>query len=458
MTDVLTRLVDRIAIARSRAELGGETRFLTVTLPAGEADPLALIEAHPDGDAAFWEQPDLGLAIAGVGVAHRIEPATGPGRFDEAAAQLRSMRARTDQVALEGADRQPMLLGGFSFFSESEWPGFPAGRLTLPELAVIRRPTGSTWMVGAAVADDTDPHRLAIELIRRLEQASEIAGEPASAARLDNAAAAGIDLRDLNYLKTVAAALESIAAGELSKVVVARRLTVDHVPHLPTFLATLRARYTTCATFAFRQGDSVFCGATPERLVRLDGVSISTAAVAGTAPRGADEAQDEVIADRLRHDTKELDEHRFVIDDIQRRLGLAEVTIDPQAATRVMRLPGLQHLYTPMGGTAPVGTNVLDMVGALHPTPAVGGSPREAAQEWIARHEQIERGWYAGPVGYCDLAGNGEFRVGLRSGLIQPGGSTLIAGAGIVAGSMPERELEETGLKLGALLGSLLGS
>ena len=152
------------------------------------------------------------------------------------------------------------------------------------------------------------------------------------------------------------------------------------------------------------------------------------------------------------------DEHRFVVEDIQRRLGLAEVTIDPQAATRVMRLPGLQHLYTPMGGTAPVGTNVLDMVGALHPTPAVAGSPGGAAESWIGRHEPIERGWYAGPVGYCDLAGNGEFRVGLRSVLLESGRSTLIAGAGIVAGSIPERELEETGLKLGALLGSLLGS
>ena len=458
MTDVLTRLADRIAVARSRTELSGESRFITVTLPAGDADPLCLIDTQPSSDVAYWDQPDLGLAIAAVGAAHRIEPAAGPGRFDEAAAALRSMRARTDQVALEGADRQAVLLGGFSFFAKPEWLGFPTGRLTLPELAVIRRPTGSTLMVASVVAGDTNPGGLAAELTQRLERATAQMGEPIELVEPDHVAAAAYDLRDPVYLKTVTAAIEAIAAGDLSKVVVARRLTVDHSPDLSRFLATLRHRYMSCATFAFRFGDAVFCGATPERLVRLDGVSISTAAIAGTAPRGANESQDEVIADRLRHDPKELEEHRFVVEDIQRRLGLAEVTIDPQAATRVMRLPGLQHLYTPMGGTAPVGTSVLDMVGALHPTPAVAGWPGEAAEAWIGRHEPIERGWYAGPVGYCDLAGNGEFRVGLRSALIEPGQSTLFAGAGVVDGSIPERELEETGLKLGALLGSLLGS
>jgi len=458
MSDLLGRLADRIATARTRAELSGQDRYITVTMPAADIDPLTVVAGVPDADIAYWEQPDLRLAIAGVGASHRVEPDRSHDRFRHAASEIRSLRSRTDQIALEGAERRAVLLGGFSFFPEAEWEGFPTGRLTLPELALIREPSDTTWMAAATVTEETEPNRLAADLVNRLERAGDLPSTRVPAAQPDHRAAAALDLRDASYLKSVTDALAVIEAGELSKVVVARPFHVAHVPQLTTFLATLRTRYPTCATFAFRHGNRTFCGATPERLVRLDGVSISTAAVAGTAPRGADEAQDQVIADRLRHDPKEQNEHRFVIDEIRRRLAAAAVEIDPQAATRVMRLPGLQHLYTPMGGMAPVGTSVLDMVGAMHPTPAVAGVPGRAAQEWILDHEPLERGWYAGPVGHCDLAGNGEFRVALRSGLIDADRTTLIAGAGVVDGSVPERELEETGLKLGALLGPLLGS
>lgn len=459
MTDTLARIADRITTARSRAEMGGAPWFITVTAPADPGDDLlGFLMAQDDPDMAYWEQPDYGFGIGAVGVAHRFDFSPDDDRFRRAAAELRAMRSQTAQVALEGAERAAVLLGGFSFFEASGWPDFPSGRLTLPELALIRRPTGSVWMAAAAVGPDIRPDALAARLVARIEGAQRGGRADVVPAEPDYHKAAAVDLREPSYLKAVESALETIGGGALSKVVLARRLAVEHRPDLGSFLARLRDRYPTCATFAFRSGERVFCGATPERLVRLDGVSISTAAVAGTAPRGSDETQDEVIADRLRHDPKELAEHRFVIQDIQRRLGEANVVIDPQAETRVMRLPGLQHLSTPLGGTAPVGTNVLDMVGAMHPTPAVAGLPSPDAIEWIAAHEPMERGWYAGPVGYCDLAGNGEFRVGLRCGLIDPTASTLFAGAGIVEGSLPERELEETGLKLGALLAPLLGA
>ena len=252
--------------------------------------------------------------------------------------------------------------------------------------------------------------------------------------------------------------MAEIKGGELSKVVLARQLIVDHSPEVGRFLAALRERYPTCATFALSGESGVFVGASPERLVHVDGVAVSTSAVAGTAPRGADATQDEVIADRLRHDPKEIEEHGYVTSEIRRRLADGGFVLDESGPTDIMRLPGIQHLVTQITGTAPVGTNVLDVVGALHPTPAVAGLPVAEALEWIDGHEPLERGWYAGPVGYCDLAGNGEFRVALRSVLLESGVSRLFAGAGIVEASSPERELEETSLKFGALLPSLLGS
>ncbi len=451
------RLLDRLETARARAAVTGRPVAVTVAQPGRGVDPLGIALSGGPAAMSYWHQPDAGFTIGATGSVLDIVAAPEPGRFEWTAEQVRDLRARTIQVALDGAERAPLLVGGFSFFDAPEWRSFRPGRLVLPELAAIVR-EGATTIVGATlVAETTDTDVEAARLTQLLDTAAEriVDGEMGSA---DHEAAAAIDLRDPTYVKTVEAAIDEIAAGALQKIVVARELTVDHRPQLASFLLALGERYTTCATFAFGTDHGVFCGATPERLVKVDGVAVSTAAVAGTAPRGADATQDQVIADRLRHDPKELEEHGYVISEIRRRLAAGGCVLDPLAPTDVMRLPGIQHLVTPIGGTAPVGTDVLDLAGALHPTPAVAGLPVEEAKAWISAHEPLDRGWYAGPVGYCDLAGNGEFRVALRSALLEGSTSRLFAGAGIVGVSNAERELEETSLKLGALLPSLLGS
>lgn len=451
------RLLDRVETARARARVAGRPVAVTVAAPGRGVDALGVAISGDQASMAYWHQPDEGLTIGATGAALAIVAAPEARRFAWAAEQVRDLRAHTIQVALDGAERAPLLVGGFSFFDQPEWRGFDPGRLVLPELAAIVREGVTTIVAASLVTGETDVEAEAANLTARLASAAE-RDVRESAGGADHEAAASIDLRDPTYVKTVEAAIEEIAAGPIQKLVVARELAVDHRPRLAAFLLALGERYTTCATFAFGAERGVFCGATPERLVKVDGVSVSTAAVAGTAPRGADATQDQVIADRLRHDPKELEEHGYVISEIRRRLAAGGCVLDPLAPTEVMRLPGIQHLVTPIGGTAPVGTDVLDLAGALHPTPAVAGLGVEAAKTWIAAHEPLERGWYAGPVGYCDLAGNGEFRVALRSALLEGTGSRLFAGAGIVGVSNPERELEETSLKLGALLPSLLGS
>ena len=452
------RLVERIQKATARAAVSTESNLITVAAPAGRVDPLSFaLHAAPDA-MAYWEQPDHQFAIAARGAAYTVELEAADDRFAVAGVALRSLRARTNQGAIDGADRAPVLIGGFSFFSTCEWEGFPSGRLVLPELALIKRGERSAWVAAAEVTGATDPASLADRLLGWIHDAQAAAWPTVEPGLADHKRAVAIDFRDPAYLKTVAEAISEIEGTGLSKVVLARRLAVDHQPDLGAFLAALRARYPTCAIFAFGASNNVFCGATPERLARVDGVSVSTAAVAGTAPRGSDATQDEVIADRLRNDPKELEEHGYVISNIRRRLSSGGFSLDQVAPTEVMRLPGIQHLVTPITGTAPVGTNVLDVVGALHPTPAVAGLPVEASLDWIRAYEPLDRGWYAAPVGFCDLAGNGEFRVALRSALIGYGTSRLFAGAGIVRASSPARELEETNLKFGALLPSLLGS
>ena len=476
MTD-RRRLENRIATAVARAAVSGRPSVVTLAARAEDVDPLAVVlQAGPP--FAYWEKPDRGFSIAALGEAHRITPGSGPGRFGNASAALRDLGARTHQVAFDGVKRDPVLVGGFSFHPDSTWPGFPSGRLVLPRLTLIRRDRHSVWVAATEITAQDDPSAQADTLIGRIERARATRLDRINPKVMDHPESGTVDLSDPGFLGRATEAISQVRHGELDKdsseaasgesgraswlglrkVVLARQLEVGHRPELGPFLAALRHIHHTCALFAFgRTGGSVFCGATPELLARVDGVKVSTLALAGTAPRGTGRTEDDLLADQLRNDPKELEEHDHVHSEIFRGLKRAGFVLEPPARTDVMQLPGIQHLATQVSAYAPVGTNVLDVLGALHPTPAVAGLPTDRALAWIDRHEPFDRGWYAGPVGYCDLAGNGEFHVALRSCLVESDRTRLFAGAGIVGASSSERELEETNLKLGAILPSLFG-
>ena len=452
-----SHLEKRIAQAAARAAVSGRPSVVTVAARADGADPLA-VALGSDPPFAYWEMPDRGFSFAALGEAHRIVPGPETNRFRSASAALRDLVTRTHQVSLDGAERTPMLVGGFSFHPEGGWPGFPAGRLALPELALIQRDRGSVWVAATEITDADDPETRADALIERIEKARTNHIPRITPKVFDRPETGNVDLTDPAFLDVAAVAIRQVRSGTLRKVVLARQVELDHRPDLGPFLAALRQIHHTCAVFAFgREGGSVFCGATPELLARVDGVGVSTLALAGTAPRGSSPTDDDLLADRLRSDPKELEEHEYVHSEVLRRLDEEGFVVAPPAPTEVMKLAGIQHLATRVTAIAPVGTNVLDVVGALHPTPAVAGLPRDRAVEWIEEHEPLDRGWYAGPIGYCDLAGNGEFHVAIRSCLIDGKRTRLFAGSGIVGTSSPERELKETDLKLGAILPSLFG-
>jgi isochorismate synthase len=201
--------------------------------------------------------------------------------------------------------------------------------------------------------------------------------------------------------------------------------------------------------------------ASPERLVALSDGVVRNGALAGTAPRGRSPEEDERLGRELRESKKEQAEHAAVAVAVRAALEDVCTPLSGPEAPRLMRIDGLQHLETPFTAhlrPEHAELSVLDLVARLHPTPAVAGLPREAALAWIAAREGLERGWYAGPVGYVDAEGGGEFRVALRSGFVRnraPARAWLYAGAGIVPGSEPESELRETRLKLRALLAPL---
>jgi isochorismate synthase len=222
-------------------------------------------------------------------------------------------------------------------------------------------------------------------------------------------------------------------------------------------LARLEAAYPACHVFAISRGRRTFLGATPERLVRLERGVVCATALAGSVRRGATPAEDAALVATLQASAKNRHEHEVVVRGLTH--DLAELCDDVRAAAEPvpMTMRNVHHLYTPVTARLRAGHDLLDLVARLHPTPAVGGLPRDAALEWLREHEGLDRGWYAAPVGWMGADGDGEFAVALRSALLDGESATLFAGCGVMSDSDPDDELAESELKLRPMLQALEG-
>jgi isochorismate synthase len=252
----------------------------------------------------------------------------------------------------------------------------------------------------------------------------------------------------------VAAALELIRHKTLRKVVLAREVAIeaDTPFSVPAVLATLRRTQPGC--FVYAAGS--FVGASPELLVRRRGTAVTSRPMAGTVPRQASVAEDDAAIAGLRASLKQNEEHALVVDAVVASLAALCHNIDV-AAPEPVRLTTVSHLTTAITATLVDPTvSALDLALALHPTPAVGGAPRDAALDAIVRLEGFSRGPYAGPVGWVDGRGDGEFAVGLRCAELDGPRARLLAGAGIVRGSDPDAEWAETQAKLEPMLRALV--
>lgn len=183
--------------------------------------------------------------------------------------------------------------------------------------------------------------------------------------------------------------------------------------------------------------------------------AVSAHGLAGSIGRGATPEEDARLGAQLLASAKDLAEHEIVVRTIRENLADICTDLHAPAAPTLLKLRNVQHLFTPISSTIVAGRTIFDLIERLHPTPAVGGRPREQALDWIREHEQLDRGWYAGPVGWLDAGGDGEFAVALRSALTEGNQAVLFAGCGIVADSDPAREYQESQIKLRAMLGAL---
>jgi len=411
--------------------------------PCDPLDPLQVFAAAGEAPRFYWEQPTAHCFRVGVGCAASLT-VEGPARFKQADAGARTL---LDRVAWEGAGpRIGHLVGGFAFApgtgTAEPWQGFPDGELRLPELVYAR--DGDRYTRDAnrdSLWSTLEPRPLTLG--QPVRGAAEFAHEEPA-----------------RYFERVRRALGEIHAGRLQKVVVTRAayVTSRHPIDAVSWLVALRERFPGCTLFAIGEGDKVFLGATPERLVRVRGDEVETAAIAGTAPRGASRAADRALGEALCDSRKNCDEHAIVVRYLASVLEQCCEDVEVDAEPKLLKTRTVQHLWTKLRARrradAPV--SLMELVSLLHPTPAVGGAPRAAALSWLSACEGIARGWFAGPVGYLQSDGDGEFAVALRSALVHGRSATAWAGAGIVAGSQPAAEFTETELKLRSVLGPLL--
>jgi salicylate biosynthesis isochorismate synthase len=467
------RLAERLrrAVHRSRRH-GAQTLAVISVALADDVDPSAVVCAsRRAGERWFaFEQPDRARAArAGLGEAVGLH-AAGPKRFAIVAERWRALAAAAVTDAAEHPAGGGLLaMGGFAFAPDGgyspHWEGFQPASLSVPEVLLARDQRWGAQSVRltltALASPDDMPEELLARLERRLDELRTSAPpllDPAPAGRFQVASA----MPPEHYEGAVARATEMIAAGELEKIVLAREVQVHAGGGAPIYdpaavFGVLREEFPSCFVFCVGRGDATLIAASPELLVRREGQRVSTLALAGSTRRSADPAVDAHLGEQLLRDQSYREEHAIVARRIERMLRRHAVWVTAAPEPELVRIANIQHLATPIRAQLAAPIEALELVGLMHPTPAVGGEPLSSAGPLIPTLEGLDRGWYAGPVGWTDAAGDGEFCVALRCALLRGGVARCFAGNGIVRDSDPARELAETEVKLQALLPLLAG-
>ncbi|MBF2087737.1 MAG: isochorismate synthase [Synechococcales cyanobacterium K44_A2020_017] len=428
-------------------------------------DPLMVLQALAVAQQPhfYFEHRRQQMAIAAVGSAV-AQCSSHPQRFQDARHFMDDCLRRCQTV------HSPSLLHffcSFTFFPQVS-PGapFPGATVFIPAWQVINQGDRTSVTANLEITPQTALRTVTRATWTTLEQVRSLASPVVSLChRLD--AMPGQVLSEetdpstslVPFQASVRAVLGAIAQGRLQKVVLAHALDVVSPQPFSVVRSVdnLRRRYPDCYVFSTGndQGHS-FIGASPERLLSVRDRALVVDALAGSSPRGGSPQDDADLADRLRHSPKERHEHQVVVDFIAAQLQAAGLTPRYAPEPDLLRLSNIQHLHTPIHARMPNSLHPLALLANLHPTPAVAGVSRDVACQEILRHESFERSLYAAPIGWIDHQGNSEFVVGIRSAWLHGNRARLYAGAGIVAGSNPDRELAEVHLKLQALLQALV--
>lgn len=449
---------------------GSLPRFASFSFTIDSTDPLAYLEMNWNNTVFqyCWEKPADEFAMAAGRALHQIS-ASGPNRFEKIDAQYQSIKESTAQYAAIAHPYAGMIfLGGFSFFDEIAdpiWQAFEPAAFTIPEWMIVKDGKFNIATLCVQPGEFNSPDSLQQYLQQQLHHINRTIDGQSTAITDDTRPLDQVDTKSLHdttghapWITSIGKAKELISENRFQKIVLARRLSAPLRPEItPTaVLNSLRQQYTSCYNFLLHHPSGpTFLGSTPERLGAFRNQLLLTEALAGSIQRGNTASEDAMLERQLSNSSKDRSEHQFVIRDIEERLRPYVNNIQRSDSPTIKKLSNVQHLYTPIRAHLKPDVSMLEVIGHLHPTPAVGGYPWKKASSYIKELEYFDRGWYAGPLGWFNTKGNGEFAVGIRSGLFTEDQAHFFAGCGIVADSDPEAEWKETNLKLKPILSAL---
>jgi len=437
-------------------------RLISLTLPCPDVSLAHFLMLAKGQPRFYWESSRDSVAFAGFGTAVEIME-WGTDRFTKVQDKARDLF--TDAI-IDDANQPltaPRLFGGFAFrddfVPDNTWADFTPAHFVLPHYQLVSI-DGEKWLtLNTQLPHDENPDEIIPELRQALQdritwlQAQPIIEDTDAQTPTNVAYPMPYD----DWAHIITSSTTRMKNKEFKKVVLSRvaEVTFNERINVDNALRYLADTYAESYRFLFEPRPyHAFYGASPELLVSVDGATIQTMGLAGSIGRGKTAEEDEHFAQTLLNSPKDSYEHQLVIDQIEQRLS--PITSDLMIGeTGILALSNIQHIHTPVHGTLKNPQGILPILAQLHPTPALGGTPRDIAMQIIRESETVPRGWYAAPVGWIDRNLDGNFTVAIRSAIAQEKRVWMYAGAGIVADSEPEKEWNETALKFRPMLNAL---
>ncbi|WP_210467819.1 isochorismate synthase MenF [Sporosarcina sp. 6E9] len=445
-----------------KTDTTSDYRFFSETIEIARISPLSFLEAgsadHKEKHF-YWQNANRTLTIVGLGHAKVITSAEDDKRFLDVSKQWKELCA---VLIKEEKDIAPVLFGGFSFdpksLKASEWDGFPSAYFVVPSYQLISK-NGQMFIsinlitTASNAVEEFDALRDERDRLIHIAEVNEFASS------IKPIVSSVDEIKKDSYLKAVQDVTDQINKGEAEKVVIARSLQMNFEQEVSSVAALhhITSEQQESYHFGLQKDGQLFFGATPERLIEIVGGQAYSACVAGSIKRGKTATEDRELGEELLNDDKNREEHHYVVKMISNVFNENCTDVSMPKAPKLMRIRDIQHLFTSIEGKLKSGTDIFNLVEELHPTPALGGVPTNKAMEVIRREEQMDRGYYAAPIGWTDSDGNGEFAVAIRSGLLDGDKAYLYAGGGIVADSEPQKEYDETWVKFRPVLRALGG-
>lgn len=441
-----------------RANVHQEDQIVSITEKINRIHPIHFFQAakQTNKNRIFWTNHTQDFVVVGIGNACKM--IAKDSRFEITERRWTTLVNEAiihNPYKVEGTGI--LSFGGMSFDPRKKqsnlWKKFPPIQMVVPEFTLIKNKDDYYFTTTIVVHKNDQP----MQMIQMIDEQKELLFDIDEMASSSTYIIKQEEIETEQWMATVEKAIKEIKENRAKKIVLARemRLQLSKDAEIGVVLQKLIETQENSYVFAFEQGEDCFVGASPERLVKIEGNQLLSTCLAGTAPRGKTITEDKEIAKQLLSDDKNLEEHLYVVRMIKSKIKKYCTNINIPEQPIAYPLKNLQHLYTPVSATLKPEASVFNIIKEIHPTPALGGVPREKSLHFIREHELLDRGWYGAPIGWIDSNHNGEFAVAIRSGLIQGNEVSLFAGCGVMKDSDPFVEYEETNMKFLPMLNVL---